>query len=207
MIEVGICSLKNATVPKWSTWCKSVKPAKTLRDTVITTLDIEHNTPLCALMVFGSELCEKVYPNLPLPVCFCVYPSIEKLLCHIPVRQLTNSPDETEILLCPLGGKNTLMVENSHNLTSTFVGLRFSAILRSASVHSQCKYGGSYLSKITAALLVRVVCFHSHVVFLAISPLTMNSAVKLKRSVNSVEGDPVVENRKVINLPQRASRL
>lgn len=158
MIEVGICSRKNAKVPKWSTWCKSVKPAKTLRDTVITTLDIEHNTPLCALTVFGSELCEKVYSNLLLRVCVCVYPSIEKLLCHIPVRQLTNSPDETEILLCPLGeklgGKNTLMVENSHNLTSTSVGLRFSAILGSASVHSHCKYGGSYLGKITAALLV-----------------------------------------------------
>lgn len=45
-------------------------------------------------------------------------------------------------------------------------------------------------------------CFHFHVLF-----VTMSSAVKLNRSVNSVEGDPVVENRKVINLPQRASRL
>lgn len=37
--------------------------------------------------------------------------------------------------------------------------------------------------------------------------VTKKSAVELKRGVNSVEADPVVENRKVINLLQRASRL
>lgn len=37
--------------------------------------------------------------------------------------------------------------------------------------------------------------------------VTKKCAVKPKRGVNSVEGDPVVENRKVINLLQRASRL
>lgn len=93
--------------------------------------------------------------------------------------------------------KNTLMLENSRHLTSTFVAFR----LHTRSDQERWKYGGSYRSEITACM-----CFHFHVLF-AVSPVTMNSAVKLHRGVNSAEGDPVLENRKVINLPQRASGL
>lgn len=79
------------------------------------------------------------------------------------------------------------MVENSHNLTS-------SAANTAAAIAPEQQ------------LLCWRACALSFFVF-AVSPPTMNSAVGLNRSVNRAEGDPVVENRKVINLPWRAGRL
>lgn len=87
---------------------RSVKTAKTLWDTVITILDIEHSALLYISLAFGLGLREKVYPNClmcvythlqPTGVCVCVR--------HIPVGQLTNrwAVDGTEIPLST--GKKT----------------------------------------------------------------------------------------------------